>query len=383
MLEEGKITVEEAEKLLSALGDTEDSTQKKQSAEQSSEHNDTGQSYNGRDADDDEKKKIEHMRDELYEGTERFISTTLKGVGMLFDKLGKGFQKVQEEDFDFGFEHMFSKGIKITEELYYDNFDYNDITVISHNGSIQCYGSDDDQAKIVVHANVYKAKTDDEAIQMLKKYLVETIEGQSFALELQQTHYISASMHVYLPRRVYESIVLQTQNGSLRFNEGEGKQVRLHTTNGSVRINEATIQEMDTITTNGRIQMNDVSIRQGSCSTTNGGIQVDGSIDAFTCETTNGGIRIEQQNEAASEIIAKTHNGSVRIMYPENVKGVYGDLNASLGKIQCSFADEYEKSTKGRKASLDFHQDEEEKHYIKATTTTGGVYIYKKGDDWS
>lgn len=371
MIEEGKITAEEGLALLQTLEKTDKGVGKdKESSTQGHKQKEQSEQFY-------------KIKDELHEATEKIIGSANKGATKLVDLFGKAIHKLQTMDVDFDFDFSFGSAVKVTEVFQKDPFAAKDLLFSTSNGSIQCTSWAKEYAQIKVSAQVSKVDDELEARERLSHIIEQKEDGEEYSFLLKDKKNIRVSLEVHLPERVYRSLKLETNNGSVRLTDLEIDRVEIQTSNGSVRISDLKGEKLAGKTSNGRIQFQDIQVLESYLATSNGSINAKGRMQSLQCETTNGGIHIEQEEEGKSDISANTSNGSVRIMYPVDVSGVYGELKTNHGQLKCSLTHSTitEETGQSRQKSFSFVQGEERMHQVKAVTNTGSIHIFEKGDE--
>lgn len=371
MIEEGKITAEEGLSLLQALEkpDKEGGKDKESSKYSHQQKEQSEQFYK--------------IRNEWQEATEKIIGSANKGATKLVDLFGKAIHKLQTMDVDFDFDFSFGSAVKVTEVFQKDPFEAKDLFFSMSNGSIHCTSWEKEYAQIKATAQVSKVENEQEAREKLTQ-IIEQKEGEEeYSFLLKDKKNIRVSLEVYLPARLYHSLKLETKNGSVRLSDLEINKVVIETSNGSIRIHDLKGEKVLGKTSNGRIQYQDIQVLESNLVTSNGSINAKGNLQDIQCETTNGGIRIEQEQEGKSNISANTSNGSVRIIYPDDVSGVYGELKTDHGQLKCRLPHSKITEETGQSSQkwYTFEQGEERMHQVKAVSKTGSIHIFEKGEE--
>jgi DUF4097 and DUF4098 domain-containing protein YvlB len=366
MIEEGKITAEEGLALLEALEKTDQRESNGSSTNQQKE----------------QREQFNKLKDDLHDATERIIGSANKGASKLVDLFGKAMQKLQNIDVDFDFDFSFG-GVKVKETYELTSFEAKDLYFSTSNGSIRCRSWEKEFAQIDVTAQVNKVKDEDEAKEKLLKNIEQRRGNEQYSFFLKDKKGMRVALEIYLPIRVYEALRLETNNGSVRVQDLEVEKVAIETSNGSIRIHDIQGEHVEGKTSNGRIQYQDVDVQKSELKTSNGSIHALGRLQNLLCETTNGSIRIEQEQVEQSDIAATTSNGSVRIIYPQEISGVYGELKTKHGKLQCSLPHTkvLENIGQANQKSFTFEQGEGKLHQVKVDSNTGSIHILEREEE--
>lgn len=119
-------------------------------------------------------------------------------------------------------------------------------------------------------------------------------------------------VNVSLPKKLYTTITMKTDNGRIRAEKLLGKTIRATSDNGSIGLKEFAATVLEVETDNGRIEIDKVQTDKLSTQTDNGRIELR-NVDAeqIITETDNGRIILEYVN---GDIIGKTDNGRISLL---------------------------------------------------------------------
>ncbi len=129
------------------------------------------------------------------------------------------------------------------------------------------------------------------------------------------------SLAISLPRRLTYRIAVETTNGPIATGEFTCSEISLQSTNGTIRAEQARSEKLRIETTNGSIHVTTAS-PDVSCKTVNGtvNVKVPAAIAGkYRLETTNGGIRVNLPRgvDLGMSVEAETHFGPIRIEHPD------------------------------------------------------------------
>lgn len=392
MIEEGKITADEGLSLLKALEDKKEEPSQDSFTESSSHKQERTQN----------REQMNRFKEDLQDATEKIITSANKGASKVLDMIGKAVEKLQNLDVDFDFDFNLNGGTKVTEYITVDAFNPKQIQFTLANGSLQINPWEKDYAQIEVNGVISKTKDEAEARKILSEILDHQYENEEFTFSIQERKGVRVSLEVMIPLKVYESLQVYSNNGSIRMADLEIQDIKLETTNGSIRLHEVIGMKVEGQTSNGRIQLNEVefkncglqtsngsinlrkvAIEQCECFTTNGSIQGSGELQELQGETTNGSIRLEQHYAEKSSIKVKTSNGLIRVVYPKGSQGIYGELTTKHGQMNVGFPHvrTHGEDFNVKPKTYYFEQGEEQNHYVKAATSTGSIHILEREAD--
>lgn len=272
MLSQGKITVEEAQKLLENLSQEEAPQPEQQRARR------------------EEPRSI---------------------VESIVDTLRSGFS---------GFNFGFSEGKIVLEEQHTGRFGGNkvELDLDVRNGSIRVSPSEDQYFRLEIIKRV-SAGTRERAEEMLSGYKFAEYHSQRLQAGDRECRNlggrVSVSLRLWLPRgHVYSGRIL-SKNGTLEVNALDIDDLYLNTVNGALRVGKVN---------GGRL----------SGGTVNGSISIEGSLAEVEIKTTNGSINLLGMAED-SKISVKTVNGRISVQLPAREDIGYSvDARATSGRVQ-------------------------------------------------
>ncbi|WP_342514926.1 DUF4097 family beta strand repeat-containing protein [Sporosarcina sp. FSL K6-1522] len=158
-------------------------------------------------------------------------------------------------------------------------------------------------------------------------------------------------LHVAIPKKLYQSIALKTDNGRIAAEKLLGKKINVKTDNGRIQLKEFAATTLVVETDNGRIEAEKIQADHVRAKTDNGRINMR-YIDAESVgiETDNGRIELEhvtgsvvgvtdngritlQTNHLDRNIDFRTDNGSIAIQSTAAPKNVTIHAKTNHGKI--------------------------------------------------
>jgi hypothetical protein len=172
---------------------------------------------------------------------------------------------------------------------------------------------------------VYPSETDDTTIELVnapeKLVLTADVIGDTLTIKLKGPKFNFFSflligkdvrVNVALPKKLYTSISMKTDNGSIFAEKVLGKTITATSDNGRIELNEIAATNMDVETDNGRIAIDKVQVDKLSTKTDNGRIELRNiDADQVHTETDNGRIVMEYVN---GKIVGKTDNGRITLL---------------------------------------------------------------------
>lgn len=314
MLEEGKITAEEAEALLKALGD-EPTTSESESQE-------------------DPWIRLEKMGEEFASkvevATERFSRSLEHTVGDKLTKLPKllakfpflGFEESQE--FTQVVRGLVGPGEVIPIELN------------NANGPVRLQGWTENYYQLTV---VQRLKGRDRELLRSRLYEVDwenNAEKASFILDVPNHGDRVISLHLMVPEGRTYQIYLSSQNGALEVENLKATDLTLNTINGSTELRNVKAENIRGRGGNGACEMKGVEAHSIRHELGNGSYRLSTSASEVDLTTTNGAVHLrvlDVQNAAGYRL--RTTNGSINVSLPPRIDlGVSLNLKTSVGRIK-------------------------------------------------
>jgi DUF4097 and DUF4098 domain-containing protein YvlB len=305
MVEEGKVSAEEAFCLLEELEKASQTAEQKQ-AEIVQELS-TAVKF-------DEAKKGETVH-------QKFQSTKEK----IFDFVDSALKKIKDFDLDFNFgqsveiSHIFHQADVILKEMDFD----------VANGSLKLVPWSQNDVRIECQAKVYRVENQDQARQNFLKDIHFTIEGEKLRFATQQK-WMKVDAIAYIPQKQYEKARIRNFNGSIQGEKLEVVNLRVKTANGKIDLSEITGKKLEAETAIGRIKIRHSLVDVLEAETINGAIKVDGDFQIVEAQSFNGNITANQNGTRGQSITARATTGSIDIYVPEG-NFVNGEVKSNLG----------------------------------------------------
>lgn len=344
MVQEGKISSEEAAKLLEALeggapkqGTTENaSRQQRQQADFNDElnkmkerlktwKNDFKKEYNEKEFD----KVVEELSSKAEKIGKNVATATVGIVDRVIDYVGSF---VDTNAFN-----MFGSYTAVDKSFEAVAADGMDLNIEAVNGNISVRKHLD--SKIVIKTRVKSPQSNVDNI------LVYSEEGNAVSLTVNKVGNLSVSHEVFVPDTRFGTVKLETSNGKIYVEDSKSEKlealtrnsnielmgvnadlVKVDTKNAKVQISYAVGKKIDVNTNNALIDMKHIKAEEIDTITTNGRIFVEnvqnleGASEVnMNLRTTNGGIKVNMNDMESRgyKVKAKTTNGSVNLLIPE------------------------------------------------------------------
>ncbi|WLD92936.1 DUF4097 domain-containing protein [Alkalihalobacillus sp. AL-G] len=358
MLDEGKVTSNEAVELLKAVGET-GTVEQKTSAEVTTHTTGDDNSEQTR-----QEKQKEHQK--------RESSTVNKFSGFL-DKV---ITKLKDTDFDLNF----GQSLPVDHVFQENDSPVDRINVQITNGGIQLHPWEEESVRVECHATVYRVQTQEEAKSYFMNNAHFGIESGELKFLVDENK-LKVQAHMFVPKKMYEEIQLRTSNGSITAADLQTGKVNIRTSNGAVTLNQFEGNSLNASTSNGKIKLENGKWKKTKLETLNGAIRVDGSYEDVEAETLNGAITFVLNDANPGKASLKTVAGKIEMLIPEGLK-IEGDLKATIGSLNC-YLDQVEilkesKEVVQKRMSFIANHDAPTTYEIEAEAKTGSISIAKK-----
>ncbi len=382
MLEEGKITLEEADTLLDALdilpageavssGESVGSGKNKSSSKGSVDF----ESF---------KEQLRGIKDSLNDG----ISAAKKDLQRAKKDLDEsniggevsGFLNSIVDSFrgSFGPSYQFEDNLQGSFAL--KESENAEVKIDIRNGGIVIESIEGNDYTIRLRSSV-KAENESKA-KLYKEEELQVIQENN-RLEISvKGRKISTSVRLGLPQDLFYQLKLDSSNGRIAVSDLQTVELEADTSNGSILFKNLAGKILSADTSNGRIEMHNVQADTLKADTSNGSIYIDGKGSVFKGDTSNGSITIKPLFVGDGEVVADTSNGRIRIGLPDDDSVGYNiKARTTWGSLTLNLEDlDYKERTDSYKlrnimASTKDWQSKAVKAQVVADTSTGSIYI--------
>ncbi len=325
LLKEGKVTEEEAEKLLAALEEKKASTTFKTakrkvdeslgSAEETFQHKRKAFKEDFEESFEELEDKFEDFGEDFSKKMNRLGSLIAHTSTSVADKILHSVEEALESQ-EFQQYDVFTKKETFHETLEVPITDLTNyrVQVSSLNGKVKVESWEKDciklKAKIQMNAEdyqeerlIYEAHLDAECLE--------------FSPRIEKGFY--SFLTLYLPKILFDSLKVDNRNGSVFIEDFEGKHLEVHTQNGSIQLHRSSIQELGKLKTkNSKILLHRVHGGELIVQTKNGKILGD-VLDAriLDFKTSLGSIGLDElAYHRMEQLHLQTTNGHLKVFDP-------------------------------------------------------------------
>lgn len=285
MLREGKITDEEALKLLDAIAN------KSQNSEEQ-----------------------ENINTEKFESNvNNFVNKILSGIEKGLNKAGEAINNLDIDLSSLSFSDIKYNG-NATKTTRIENIDDKiNLFLNNPNGKIQVYKSTNDFVEIVEIVNF-----DESLYNQNSEFLQYKTEENNhyYGIDINKNNKnFTSQLIVTVPDEKIENLKAKSSNSKIMIDNLQLRDIILETTNGKIEVNNVISNEFTATTTNSKIEAKNVTAAVFKSQTTNGKIETNEiKADKISANTTNGKIVLAKVN--SQNIDAHNTNGAIYLSVP-------------------------------------------------------------------
>lgn len=304
MLEEGKITSEEAVKLMEALDSMDTPGDEKTTNNQ----------------------KDKSEKEEIFGNLFNSFDEIGSDISNAFNNMLNGLKDIGG---NFGFINNY--------ETIYDDLEI-DISHIENpsldlraiNGSIQLRPSGSENLSIKVSCQHKKG-----LLQENEAYFDFHLDGDTVVFNPKYNSGISIKLDVFLPEKNYDNVLLNSTNGKIDLDKLKINLLECNTSNSSINILYVDSKEIILSTKNGKIESQFVNSEDFKAYTSNASVSLSYvNSNNMYLKTANG--KIDANHLAGEDLVCKTSNGSISL---ETLSFDKSELTTSNGRITCDDLD--------------------------------------------
>lgn len=310
MVEEGKLTVDEALYLLEKLEKSTKEMEEKQEqlvTELSTVVHSEEQT----------KQEKQSQPQHSYQSTKEKI----------FEFVDYAVKKIKDLDLDLNF----GKRMDISHIFQQTDAEFKEMVVDVANGDVRVIPWDQKDVRIECKAQVYRGDNQDEAKANFLKEVTFAVKDERLYFSTRQK-WIKVETVIYVPEAEYEYGDIRVFTGNVESTNISMKKMKIKTANGKIILDAINSQEVDVETANGLIQCIGCEVMSIDAETLNGSIMLNGDFRKVELQTFNGNIQCKTINSECEMIDVKTTTGNIELSIPEQA-AVNGMLKSNLGNF--------------------------------------------------
>lgn len=361
MVESGKITVDEALKLLEAIEQTKqelEPNQEEVSEQKTTTEPSTFVNYDSNYSSASGEQK-NYKRPSFLDKFTDFIDSAL--------------QKIKDVDLDFNF----GTPVEVNHIFQHRDVYLSNIHLDISNGNIKIIPWEERDVRIECNAKVYKSDSFDDAKTYFLKSVRFSIDGESmkFSVEPKQ---IKMSTVLYIPKSVYNEIQIRTFNGHVTGEQFQADKLKVNTANGNIDFANLKGQDFEFETANGHIKIVDSFSQQIEAETINGTINVQGAFEKVDLESFSSNIICKLQDSNSKFAYLNTKTGNIDLFLPTDLE-VKGKIKSNIGGFKCELKDleilDEKKDVIQKELNFIANSGKAEKMYVEASSNAGSILV--------
>ncbi|MFD1739364.1 DUF4097 domain-containing protein [Bacillus salitolerans] len=296
----------------------------------------------------------------------------------VFDFVDKALKKIKTLDLDFNF----GTSISVQHIFQHSNVYLTDIEIDIANGSVKLQPWDETDVRIECDAKVYQVESQDEARKTFLEDVLFSIEGGKLRYSVQKKK-LKVNSTLYLPRTEFEKVIIRLFNGKI---DGESllvKEFKAKTANGKITLANLNTKKFEVETANGHITATNLTSEKVEAETINGTIKIDGEFSKADLQSFNGNVICSISNSTCDALFIKSTTGNVDLFVPKD-RAIHGELKSNIGNFQVEIpkVDRKEEKSEIVQKYLKFvtpNTNEQEPLLIDVDTKTGSIVVKEKG----
>lgn len=355
LVEEGKLTAEEAILLIEKLSNTDSETSQ---AEKEAEI------------------RTEISTNVDFENARQYSSFDQKQSSIknkFMDFVDSAFKKIKDMDLDFNF----GDAVDVKHIFQHSNVYLTSLDLDVANGSIAIIPWNEKDVRIECEAKVYKIENQERARKAFLEDVRFSIENGKLLFSIQQKQ-MKVNAKIYVPSENYENVKVRMFNGPISGEKLVVQDFRAKTANGAITVTNIETTTMEVETANGHIKAENIKSKEFEAETINGTITAGGRFGKVDLQSFNGNIACSLAEDSCHTAYVKTTTGSVDILASNDYE-IDGELKSNLGnfRVELPVMSIIEEKNEIVQKSLRFkaNQDKGNKVYLFAETKTGSISI--------
>ncbi|MBO8142331.1 MAG: DUF4097 family beta strand repeat protein [Firmicutes bacterium] len=370
MVQEGKITAEEAAELLEALAHSQGSPREKLAERMTDVREALERARNQvEERIDAARERVSAARarvgvdgEEVLQGLDDVFRSVERRIGRLFGELPeaagrwlpRGFRPSAVDVVQKVYEGEFPAGVSEAE-----------VALFTRDGAVMVEAGDGPGYRVEILADVYTDQ-EDKAAELVAQAVRWEASPSGFRLMAGDRRDVSARVRAVLPRHLAYQLECQAADGTIRCTGLECTKLRVATADGAVRLSGIRAGELE-------------------ASTAGGSIRLDGWADRARCTTADGSIEARLARPAhrgsagAADWELRASDGRIRLVLPSTDDvGVQVDLETARGRVKSGVPGlDGEAGTPGRglRAQTPGFEAKPVRIRVKARTASGSIIV--------
>ena len=289
----------------------------------------------------------------------------------LMDWVDSAVKKVKDMDLDLNF----GKSIDLQHIFQFQGEFFQDIDIQLSNGSVSLEPWSEKDIRVECDVKVFRVENTEQARETFLAGVDCQIEGNRFVFFTEKKT-MKINLIIRIPEQAYEQVKVKLFNGPIRGEDLTVDSLKVKTANGVVSFSSLKGVKGEFETANGQIKLSDAQFNNLELETISGHIQFTGSTEKLDAQSFNGNVQLKLGDNRCETLYAKTATGNIDITVPEK-SAIVGELKSNLGSLSTLLNDveiSYEKNETIQK-ELKFRTSEQAKMSLFADSKTGSIEI--------
>jgi DUF4097 and DUF4098 domain-containing protein YvlB len=297
----------------------------------------------------------------------------------LLDFVDKAFKKIKDFDLDFNF----GSSVSVQHIFQHSEVYLTDLDIDVANGSVKIVPWSERDVRVECQAKVYQVESHDEARRVFLQDVLFSIEGGKLKYSVQKKK-LKVDATIYVPEAAYEAISIRLFNGRIDGEKLQVQKFKAKTANGRITVNHFQTDSFEVETANGHITAKNLVSKKVEAETINGTIQVSGLYSKADIQSFNGNVICTVTSRECETVFIKSTTGNVDLYVPKN-GSIQGELKSNIGNIQCDLPNVEKMDQKSEiiQKYLKFKTKKIEKAeplLVDIETKTGSILVQEKGE---
>ena len=337
MLENGKITTDEALTLLETLGNAEQQEKperqedifipaKKPAADEQTEQESFGGDKKGK----DRQRQGQPSMDD-------FLEDLRKDFTHVGDRFMHFMQTAVEKVKTFDFDSPFGNGVTFTQTMTKPAAGIEEVIIDIDNGKVNIHHEDVEEVRAEFTVKTLNSESEEKAKQDFSDKVLFVKDDAKLMIS-SDMKMVQVNVDLFIPKKDYAKISARLLNGSFKMKDAAVETVRVKTANGKIEVAGLMFKNGEFETANGAIALNGVTGTTLEAETLNGRVYIDGVLKEVEAQSLNGHVVVTTTDPEAEKIEAKTMSGSVEIYIPSTV-ALSGEIASNIGRLDLQLED--------------------------------------------
>ncbi|WP_432352751.1 DUF4097 family beta strand repeat-containing protein [Sporosarcina sp. A2] len=385
MLENGKITMDEALTLLENLSETDPVTKPESAPADHTMPTDflkkeSEEDYQKQFTKEDPPKEKENSSKygRMGDSAEEFMEDIRKDLTNVGDQFMQFMQTAVQKVKEFDIENPFGSAVRFEHSLQKDGKDVEELILDIDNGKLSIVPGEGDEISAVFSVKTFTSNSEEEAKKEFMEKLICVADESSFRIS-SNSKTVQVNTTLTVPKKTYRKISVRLLNGGFDVRNLEANLIRVKTANGKVSASYVKSDEVEIETLNGEIRLLSIDSTKLDAQTVNGLIYIDGKVKETEARTLNGAISVTTTHESPEKVDVKSVGGNIELYVPSTLSLV-GGITSTIGSLSLKLPDVEKTSNQDQllHRSINFKKDVSDSPstlHLFAESKTGSVVL--------